>query len=458
MTRTHSSNIVLNRLLLLMVGGVLLLGAMGCSPKLMRAPVMFDRTTADPFATLPTPRRNTQSTIFYATDRDAHQVKGETVYNRGRAPALVLGKVGVTVGENLTWGHLIQNTLGSTKHKRPVVHFDPPKPFGLLLTTAPPRVIQETLSGQGDDGPNTIHTRFVPRTDPGRGAFRFAKALNAEMDATAHQEIYVYVHGYYNTFDNAIETAANLHHYNGRHGAVIAFAWPSQKHLWDYAQDRESATYAVTDLRDLLIFLADHTEAQKIHIIAHSMGTFLTSNTLREMRLIGYTETPEALRERFRLGDIVLVAPDIDVDVLQKRFFREGFEQVAERLTMYVSPDDQALNWATRLLFGIVRAGSVTGNYLTKVQRLWLKAHPNVAMIDISGQKTYGIGHSHHTQNPGVASDLLLLLAHHQSPAQRGLSYVAETGVWTFPKHYTQRVKAIAQEAYPEREKAAARE
>lgn len=429
-----------------MATGVLLVAALaGCQRTLMRAPVMFDQTRADPFDELPVDQRHGNAKIYYATNRKPTPDSSEGPYGRSRASSLILGELNVEIGEAMPWEELMEKTIGPLGGKRPSLTIEPVSEFGSLLTTAPPRVVRAMTGDDRDE----IEVRFLNRQDPGRAAFRFAESLNAEMKATAHDEVYVYIHGYRNSFNDAIESAASLHHYNGRRGAVIAFAWPSQKHLLDYLEDRESATYAVGDLRQLLVFLADHTHAQRINIIAHSMGTFLTSNALREMRLIGYDQTPEQLHDRFRIDNVVLVAPDIDADVLQKRFFREGFHHVPKQMTIYTSPDDKALAWATRLFFGIIRAGSITGDYLTENQRLWLKSHPHVSIIDITGQKTYGLGHSHHTENPGVASDLFLLLAHDLTPSERGLALILETNVWGFPKGYTEAVQQIAEQYYP---------
>lgn len=428
---------------------LLLLAAAGCQPRLMRPPAMFNGTAADPFANLPPSAKDAEATIFYATNRRAFSDVTPLAFGTQRAPALSLGRIRTHIGEDLPWADLAAHSRGAGEGKRPRLTLDGPEDIGPLLTTAPPRLVQRLLErGAGEDAAD-LETRFIPRIDPGRAAFRFADALNAEMDATGHREIYVYVHGYYNSFTDCIETATSLHHYNGRRGAVIAFAWPSRKHLLDYFADRESAQFSASDLRQLLVFLAEHTEAERINLIAHSMGTYLTSSTLRELRLIGFDKEPAELRAEFRIGEVVLVAPDIDVDVLQKVFFREGFHQVAQHLTMYVSPNDHALSWATRLLFGVLRAGSATADHLDDDQRRWLKANRRISMIDTTGQKTYGIGHSHHTQNPGVASDLLLLMAHRLSPAERGLEYEADAGVWRFPKGYTDRVKAIAERVYP---------
>jgi len=406
---------------------------------------MFNGTAADPFANLPPGEKDAQATIFYATNRRAFSGVTPLAFGTQRAPALSLGRIRTHIGDDLAWADLVAHSRGEGRGKRPRLTLDGPVDYGALLTTAPPRLVQRQT---GEDA-EALETRFIPRIDPGRAAFRFADALNAEMAATDHREVYVYIHGYYNSFTDCVETATSLHHYHGRRGAVIAFAWPSRKHLLDYFADRESAQYSASDLRQLLVFLAEHTEAERINLIAHSMGTYLTSNALRELRLIGFEKEPAALQAEFRLGEVILVAPDIDVDVLQKVFFREGFHQVAQHLTLYVSPNDHALSWATRLLFGVLRAGSATADHLDDDQRQWLKANRQVSMIDTTGQKTYGIGHSHHTQNPGVASDLLLLLAHRLSPVERGLEYEPDAGVWRFPEGYADRVKAIAERVYP---------
>lgn len=417
----------------------------GCQRELMRAPVMFDHTLADPFSELPESQRKTTARIFYATDRLPPETPNEKLpYGNKRAPALTLGVVDTEIGQGMSWDKLLAHTVGDANGQRPRLFLESPREFGLLLTTAPPRVVRAQSDATGDEE----DIRFEARKDPGSGALAFAAAINSEMHQTDHREVYVYVHGYRNSFIDCVESATSLHHYNGRRGAVVAFAWPSQKHLLDYFEDRESATYAVSDLRHLLIFLSEHTDAERINIIAHSMGTFLTSSTLRELRLIGYDQTSEDLQQRFRIDNVVLVAPDIDIDVLQKRFFRDGFHLVGRTMTIYTSPDDKALAWATRLLYGIIRAGSVTGEFLDETQRLWLKSHPHVTVVDITGQKTYGLGHSHHTENPGVASDILLLLAHDLTPAERGLALNPDTSVWGFPEAYTEAVQQIAERYY----------
>ncbi|MEM9881817.1 MAG: alpha/beta hydrolase [Planctomycetota bacterium] len=444
------------RAALLLLVGLLATGA-GCARRLMLAPAMFHGTAADPFAELPDDQRQTGATLFYATDRNGNLGGPGEDYGVQRGDALLLGRVGVDIGadRNLDWDGLIHRTVGPRGTARPELTFAPADEFGPLLTTAPPRVVRRATRNSQD--PVDLQVQFMPRRDPGRAAFRFADALNDEMTATGHAELYVYVHGYFNSFTDALETTASLHHYNGRRGAVIAFSWPSASNLFDYLEDRESAQFAVSDLRQLLIFLAEHTDAQRINLIAHSMGCFLTSNAMRELRLLGFDESPDDIQQRFKIDHVVFVAPDIDADVLQKRYFREGFHHVARRLTLYTSPEDQALRWATRLLYGITRAGSITADYLSDTQRLWLRAHPEVTFVDITGQKTVGLGHAHHTDNPGVASDLMLMLAHDLEPAERGLVQLPDVPIWGFPKGYEEAVQRIAEREYPLREAAGTR-
>ncbi len=67
---------------------------------------------------------------------------------------------------------------------------------------------------------------------------------------------------------------------------------------------------------DLLRALAT-AQGGRIHIVAHSMGTLLTLETLRMLR----ADAGEAALDR--IGAIVLAAPDIDIDL-----FTNGIERL----------------------------------------------------------------------------------------------------------------------------------
>jgi esterase/lipase superfamily enzyme len=90
----------------------------------------------------------------------------------------------------------------------------------------------------------------------------------------------------------------------------ILFTWPSRGSLFAYGYDRESASLSRDALEQLLNTLVRDPAIEKVDILAHSMGNFLVLETLRQM----------ALRNRAipsKIDDVILAAPDVDVDVFQ---------------------------------------------------------------------------------------------------------------------------------------------
>ena len=103
-------------------------------------------------------------------------------------------------------------------------------------------------------------------------------------------------------------------------------------------------------LEDLLTAIAKTPSGGRIHIVAHSMGTLLTLETLRMLRGSGGESAME------RIGAVVLAAPDIDIDLFARGLERLGPD--AKKITVISSTNDRALAVSSRLAGGIVRAGA----------------------------------------------------------------------------------------------------
>jgi esterase/lipase superfamily enzyme len=103
-------------------------------------------------------------------------------------------------------------------------------------------------------------------------------------------------------------------------------------------------------LEDLLTAIAKTPSGGRIHIVAHSMGTLLTLETLRMLRASGGESAME------RIGAVVLAAPDIDIDLFARGLERLGSD--AKKITVISSTNDRALAVSSRLAGGIVRAGA----------------------------------------------------------------------------------------------------
>jgi esterase/lipase superfamily enzyme len=189
-------------------------------------------------------------------------------------------------------------------------------------------------------------------------------ATNAFVEATLGRDVLIYVHGYRESFETAAISSAQLSSGIGFRGASALFTWPSGGATFDYGYDRESALWSRDPFGDLLKALAESPSGGRVHIVAHSMGTLLTLETLRMLRLAG----GEAAMAR--IGAVVLAAPDIDLDL-----FTEGVERLgpdAKKITVISSTNDRALAISSRIAGG-VRAGGAEREKLERLESLGVR-------------------------------------------------------------------------------------
>jgi esterase/lipase superfamily enzyme len=175
-------------------------------------------------------------------------------------------------------------------------------------------------------------------------------AAGAFVGATLGRDVLVYVHGYREAFETAAINAAQLSAGIGFRGATALFTWPSGGATLDYGYDRESALWSRDAFEDLLRALAESPSGGRVHLVAHSMGTLLTLETLRMLRASG----GEAAMAR--IGAVVLAAPDIDIDLFAGSVERLGPD--AKKITVISSTNDRALAVSSRIAGGVVRAGA----------------------------------------------------------------------------------------------------
>lgn len=174
-------------------------------------------------------------------------------------------------------------------------------------------------------------------------------AAEAFTQAAFGRDVLIYVHGYRESFESAAISAAMLSDGIRFAGASGLFTWPSAAGTFDYGYDRESALWSRDAFEDLLKALAASPSGGRIHIVAHSMGTLLTLETLRMLR----AEAGEVAMAR--IGAVVLAAPDIDIDL-----FTSGVERLGpdvNKITVISATNDRALE-LSGVLAGGTRAGA----------------------------------------------------------------------------------------------------
>ena len=164
------------------------------------------------------------------------------------------------------------------------------------------------------------------------------------------RDVVIFVHGYNYNFQESLFRLAQLVADGGLDDAPVLFAWPSAASVTGYVADRDAITYSRDDLVHVLNTLAGQPQVGRITLFGHSMGAMLVVEALRQLRLTGQDRTIE------RLGDVVLAAPDIDIDVFRRQM--EIIGPLDPPLTLLVAPDDRALKISARLTGSRSRLGT----------------------------------------------------------------------------------------------------
>ena len=187
------------------------------------------------------------------------------------------------------------------------------------------------------------------------------------------RDLLLYVHGYNQTFESAALDAVRLSDGIRFHGETMLFTWPSRAKLLDYGYDRESAMWSRDALDRVISALHTNPSVGALHIVAHSIGTMLTMEALRQV----YARAGEAAVAR--IGAIVFASPDIDMDVFSASVERIG--GLAPKVTIVTATNDRALSVSQWIAGGMTRVGAAEK---AQLERLGLR------VIDAS-QQGWGI-------------------------------------------------------------------
>jgi esterase/lipase superfamily enzyme len=184
-------------------------------------------------------------------------------------------------------------------------------------------------------------------------AFELGEAPGAGANGRRLQrkrDIVVFVHGYNNSFEESLFRLAQLAVDGDLEEMPFLFAWPSAASVTGYVADRDAVLYSRDGLVRLLTIIASNRDIGRITIFGHSMGAMLVTEALRQLRLTGRDKAIE------RLEDVVLAAPDIDIDVFRAQL--EVIGPLDPPMTLLVAPDDRALKVSARLAGSRSRVGT----------------------------------------------------------------------------------------------------
>ena len=102
-----------------------------------------------------------------------------------------------------------------------------------------------------------------------------------------NRDVLVFVHGYNTSYEEARLRATQIAADMRFGGVTVLFTWPSKSDLLGYGYDKDSATASRDALEALLREVGQTPGVGKIHILAHSMGGWLSMEALRELAIAG---------------------------------------------------------------------------------------------------------------------------------------------------------------------------
>jgi esterase/lipase superfamily enzyme len=201
----------------------------------------------------------------------------------------------------------------------------------------------------------------------------------------------VFVHGFNNRYEDSVFRFAQIVHDSGAKVAPILFTWPSRASVFDYNYDKESTNYSRVAFEQTLRTLANDPDVKDVTVMAHSMGTWLAMESLRQMAIRDGRVAP-------KINNVILASPDIDVDVFARQWTEMGEHR--PKFTIFVSQDDRALA-ASRFISGDVqRLGAINPAeepYRSKLEKA------GITVIDLTKVKAGdSLNHGKFAENPEV--------------------------------------------------------
>jgi hypothetical protein len=237
----------------------------------------------------------------------------------------------------------------------------------------------------------------------------FQMELSARLDRASEKQVLLYIHGYNNSFVDAVETAALLAIDMKFGGTVVVFSWPSGGAILDYLGDEDEVLTSRMNFVDFVSSIQDLSKIERLHVLTHSMGG----------RLI--TEAMDWMNGRPNYSDnmvynLVLAAPDIYTSRFELAL--ASMKALSSRVSLYASDNDEALVCSDRLAHGKPRAGQAGQNIVVEPQLDTLDATP-------ADPRTWrdlpctSVGHSYIVHNPTVLGDFQSLVVTDIPPARR---------------------------------------
>jgi esterase/lipase superfamily enzyme len=402
-TRTGSTTDQVRRctaLTLLVLGAVLLVGCAKERP-LMPTPNLYADAGQNPFEAVVPALQHGHVDLLYVTDRGPEESQDTmTEYGYQRSGSIAFGSCVVDIGGDADWEDLVRNSL---VHERDMK-------LNLELHS-----INEMVRFNPTPGPLVEGPDGRPMRDPkdleantNKAAEFFFPELRRRLELTPRREVFMFIHGFHNTFDDAAYLMAELWHFMGREGVPLIYTWPAGHPgmLRGYNYDRESGEFTIFHLKQCLRALAMCEEVERINVLCHSRGTDVFLSALREL-VIAENAAGRDPQESLKFGKVIIAAADLDMQVVSQRLGAEMTLNGVHHATLYVSSTDKAIGISRWLFASLHRVGRMDYGDLSESAKQRMAIARNFDIVDAKVNTGF-VGHGYFHSNPSVSSDLIL--------------------------------------------------
>lgn len=230
----------------------------------------------------------------------------------------------------------------------------------------------------------------------------FLGTLRQQIRQAASKDVFVFVHGFNSSFEDAARRTAQLAYDLDFDGTPMMYSWPSQGSTTAYTVDEAAVGVSGRKMAAFLEDIVAQSGADRIHLIAHSMGNRALIEALQT-----YLAKREPAKRKQVFGQIVFTAPDVDRDYFLDTI--ESLRDSAARVTLYASEKDLALK-TSQAIHGAPRAGMAGKSIITM---------RGLDTIDMSAVQGDLLGHSYFAADAGAIYDLFRLLWRGDPPPRR---------------------------------------
>lgn len=235
------------------------------------------------------------------------------------------------------------------------------------------------------------------------------------LKSSAGDEALLYIHGYYIDFEKGCRRATVFKENASLTDQFVWFSWPSDGSFLNYASDEVDLYWSVPDLAEAIFEMIDRFGQGNVDLAGHSLGGRGLALALYEVA----STRPDA-----RVGEVVLLAPDMDYDIFRKLLPR--IRPIARSITVYRASSDKALA-ASEQLHGYPRLGQ--GGYDASLLG-------DVEVIDTSDLPfTSANGHLYHIYNKEVGEDVRQLVKESKNATARSNLEQIEGNLWRLLPH-----------------------